>query len=200
MPDLYFLVEFPIFRDFDADDVDALGPVCELLSLPKGTVVCREGDPGDAMYVVKSGVLDVSRRVAGTDAHINLLSEGEFFGEMALIDSSPRSADVTVQEDAVLVKLPAAAFKQLKAARPASALKVAEVLLKQLSFRVRRTTTRALASEAAPAQASAPAKPGAMKVPKKRAGKRPGKAAKKAAKSRTKARAKTRPKTKKSRP
>lgn len=147
MPDLYFLIEFPIFRDFDGDDVDALGAVCELLSLPAGTTVCKEGDPGDAMYVVKSGVLDVSKTVKGAALHINLMSAGEFFGEMALIDGSPRSADVTVKEEAVLVKLPAAAFAKLKKEKPASALKVADVLLKQLSFRVRRTTTRALANE-----------------------------------------------------
>jgi CRP-like cAMP-binding protein len=155
MPDLYFLIEFPIFREFEAGDVEALASACELISMPKGAAVCREGDPGDAMFVVKSGVLDVSRSLSGKPVHINLLSEGEFFGEMALIDGSPRSADVTVLEDAVLVKLPAPEFRKLKAQHPASALKVAEVLLKQLSFRIRRTTTRALANEAA--QTAAPA-------------------------------------------
>lgn len=181
MPDLYFLIEFPIFREFEAGDVDALASACELLSMPKGASVCREGDPGDAMFIVKSGVLDVSRSVGGKAAHINLLSEGEFFGEMALIDGSPRSADVTVLEDAVLVKLPATEFKRLKAQQPASALKVAEVLLKQLSFRIRRTTTRALASEAAQPkptaktsrrrQAAAPKKANPKSKPKARGSK-----------------------------
>jgi CRP-like cAMP-binding protein len=148
MPDLYFLVEFPIFRDFDADDVDALGACCELRSYKAGESVCREGDPGDAMYVVRSGVLEVSRAVEGEARHINLLSEGEFFGEMSLVDGSPRSADVTVKEDAVLVRLPADGYKGLKKAHPVSALKVADVMLKQLSYRVRRTTSRALENEA----------------------------------------------------
>lgn len=147
MLDLYFLIEFPIFRDFEADDVDVLGGVCELLSLEPGASVCREGDPGDAMYIVKSGVLEVSRAVEGEARHINLLSAGEFFGEMAMVDGSPRSADVSVKEAAVLVKLPAEAYKSLKKQKPGTALKVADVLLKQLSFRVRRSTSRALESE-----------------------------------------------------
>lgn len=145
MPDLYFLVEFPIFRALDADDVEALGPACRVKSLPAGARVCREGEPGDALYIIKSGVLDVSRG----GQHINVLSAGEFFGEMALVDGSPRSADVTVKEDAELVELPAAAYQGLKASRPASALKVADVMLKQLSFRLRRSTQRALEAEKA---------------------------------------------------
>jgi CRP-like cAMP-binding protein len=143
MTDLYFLVEFPIFRDFNADDVEALAPGCELLVLKPGAAVCLEGGPGDALYIVKSGVLVVARK----GMHIDLLSEGEFFGEMALVGGSPRSADVHVQEAAELVKLPADAYQRLKRAQPASALKMADVMLKQLSFRVRRSTTRALDAE-----------------------------------------------------
>jgi CRP-like cAMP-binding protein len=150
MPDLYFLIEFPIFRDFDGDDVDALGRACENLSLPTGAQVVKEGDPGDAMFIVQSGVLEVSKRINGKTLHINLLSAGEFFGEMALIDGTPRSADVTVKEAAQLVRLPVSAYGQMKKEAPATALKMADVLLKTLSFRLRRSTTRALASESAP--------------------------------------------------
>lgn len=150
MPDLYFLIEFPIFRDFDGDDVEALGRACQGLSLAAGAQVVKEGDPGDALYIVQEGVLEVSKVVNGKTLHINLLSAGEFFGEMALIDGTPRSADITVKEAAVLVKLPVDGYQRLKKEAPATALKMADVLLKTLSFRLRRSTTRALVSEAAP--------------------------------------------------
>ena len=145
MPDLYFLVEFPIFRDFDAEDVEALGGACDLKRWGAGEAVCRMGGPGDALYIVKRGVLEVSHE----GRHINLLSAGEFFGEMALVDGSPRSADVQVKEEAELVALPAAAYARLKREHPACALKVADVMLKQLSYRLRRSTARALDAEAA---------------------------------------------------
>jgi CRP-like cAMP-binding protein len=156
MSDLYFLIEFPIFRDFSGDDIDALGPLCEERSLEAGAAVVKEGEPADAMYVVKSGVLEVSKETPGGRQHINLLSGGEFFGEMALIDGSPRSADVWAKEAAVLIRLSSEAFKALRQSHPATALKIADVLLKTLSFRVRRSTTRALASEAPAPKPKAP--------------------------------------------
>lgn len=183
MPDLYFLIEFPIFRELEADDVDALATMAEELSLPAGAAVVREGEPADAMYIVKSGVLNVCRQVQGEIKHINLLSAGEFFGEMALIDGSPRSADVLVKEAAVLVRLGSEAFKRLKKEKPATALKVAEVLLKTLSFRVRRSTTRALTSESKPAPAVAAA---ALPLPKKPARAKARKAAKPKGKKKSK--------------
>jgi CRP/FNR family cyclic AMP-dependent transcriptional regulator len=147
MPDLYFLIEFPIFREIDGDDIDALAALCEETAFNAGTPVVKEGDPADGMYILKSGVLEVCRNVGGVVKSINLLSAGEFFGEMALIDGSPRSADVICKEDAVLIRLSSDAFRKLKKENPATALKIADVLLKTLSFRVRRSTTRALSSE-----------------------------------------------------
>jgi CRP-like cAMP-binding protein len=147
MPDLYFLIEFPIFRDFDGNDIDALAILCEEKPYTGGEVVVREGEPADAMYILKSGVLEVCRMVDGERRHINLLSAGEFFGEMALIDGSPRSADVVCKEPAVLIRLSSDSFRSLKREHPVTALKIADVLLKTLSFRVRRSTSRALSSE-----------------------------------------------------
>ena len=180
MADLYFLIEFPIFRDFDGDDIDALAKACEVMELPTGAQVVKEGDPGDALFIVQTGVLEVSRQIEGKTLHINLLSAGEFFGEMALIDGTPRSADITVKEAVQLVRLPVSAYGQLKKEAPATALKVADVLLKTLSFRLRRSVTRALTSEAAPAlQAVSPKKKRAPKKKKKVSRPKPKKKAKK---------------------
>lgn len=170
MPDLYFLIEFPIFRDFDGNDIDALAALCDERSYAPGAPVVKEGEPADAMYIVKSGVLEVCRIVNMEKKHINLLNGGEFFGEMALIDGSPRSADVLCKEAAVLIRLSSDAFRSLKKDQPATALKIADVLLKTLSFRVRRSTTRALTNESAPV-AVAPAPPAAPAIPKRKPGK-----------------------------
>lgn len=151
MPDLYFLIEFPIFREFDGNDIDVLATRCEELTFSAGSSVVKEGEPADAMYIVKSGVLEVCRTVNGEVKNINLLNGGEFFGEMSLIDGGPRSADVVCKEAAVLIRLSSESFRALKIEQPATALKVADVLLKTLSFRVRRSTARALSSESVPA-------------------------------------------------
>ncbi len=147
MVDLYFLLEYPIFRDFGDADLEALSGRVQELRFAKGQAICHEGEAGDAMYVVKEGVLDIQRMESGHLHHINLLSAGEFFGEMSLIDGSPRSADVLVKEDALLIKLPVHVYQALKSELPSTALKIADVLLKTLSHRVRRSTKRALESE-----------------------------------------------------
>ena len=63
MPDLYFLIEFPIFRDFDGADIDALAALCEQVAFSPGSAVVKEGEPADAMYILKSGVLEVCNAV-----------------------------------------------------------------------------------------------------------------------------------------
>ena len=147
MVDLYFLVEYPIFRDLDSDDVECLAGLCEELNYQTGERVFEEGSPGDSMYIVKSGLLEVVRSRGGSHLHINLLNPGEFFGDMALIDGSPRSAGVIVKQDAILVRFSRDDFRRLKKQFPATALRVMDVLLKTLSFRVRRSTSRSLERE-----------------------------------------------------
>ena len=60
----------------------------------KGAVLFEEGQPGDCMYVIQSGTVEVIREVEGREVRLAELSEGDFFGEMALFDRDTRSATV----------------------------------------------------------------------------------------------------------
>jgi CRP-like cAMP-binding protein len=66
-----------------------------------GEVICRAGEPGDTMY----GIIEGKIRVHRGDTEIATLGEGQYFGEMAIIDSSPRTADCTAMEPTVLLEL-----------------------------------------------------------------------------------------------
>lgn len=68
-----------------------------------GTVVFREGDPGREMYVIQSGTVEISREISQRHQILAVLSAGEFFGEMAIINDRPRSATATVKEHARLL-------------------------------------------------------------------------------------------------
>src|SRR5207247_954755 len=73
---------------------------------PKNSVILFEDDPGDALYVVAKGQVKVV--LIGEDGReviLSVLGEGEFFGEMALIDDEPRSAHVIAMEDSTLYVL-----------------------------------------------------------------------------------------------
>jgi CRP-like cAMP-binding protein len=74
----------------------ALAAISE--SYKAGHVIIREGDPGDIFYMIESGSVDVYIKALG-DAPIATLSNGEFFGEMALLSNEPRAASCIAKTD-----------------------------------------------------------------------------------------------------
>ena len=143
MADVYFLLEYPIYREFDAEDIDALSGICEEKTYPDGAVIFSANSPGDAMYIIKKGTAKVFIETATRKKQVALLSEGEFFGELALIDGSPRSATVAAGGETSLIRLSNEAYKKLRTEHSSTGFKVTDVLLKYLSQRIRRTTKKA---------------------------------------------------------
>jgi len=70
--------------------------------LPAGTMLITEGEPQDRFYVVVSGRLSISALVAGKNVPLSIAEPGECLGEVSVIEPGPASANVQVQEDAVL--------------------------------------------------------------------------------------------------
>ena len=100
---------------------------------PAGTVLFREGDAGRTMYVIRSGKVNIWKRIAENDLTLAVLGPGEFFGEMALLEGLPRSAGATVVEDAMLIELAQDAFGTLVRKNGEIALR----LMRRLSSRLR---------------------------------------------------------------
>ncbi|MCK4575973.1 Crp/Fnr family transcriptional regulator [candidate division WOR-3 bacterium] len=71
--------------------------------LNTGEVIFKDGDPGDEMYLIKSGKIRISKPAGDVEKTLAVLKEGDFFGEMSVIDGSPRSATATAIEPAELV-------------------------------------------------------------------------------------------------
>jgi signal transduction histidine kinase len=86
--------EIALFRDFDDALITSVAEVGIGRRFEGGEVVCRQGDPGDELFAVLSGKV----RVHKDDVEFRVLGPGEYFGEIAVIDKSPRSADVTAVE------------------------------------------------------------------------------------------------------
>jgi CRP-like cAMP-binding protein len=76
-----------------------------------GDCVFSQGDTGDAMYLVYSGEVEITREDGGSGTFLNQLGPGEIFGEMALIDNKPRSATATATAETVLIPLNAQFLK-----------------------------------------------------------------------------------------
>jgi signal transduction histidine kinase len=81
---------------------------------PAGTVICQEGDPGDALYVVERGQVAVLKEMSdGRSTLLGYRGRGEVLGEMSLVSQQPRFASIVVEEDAELLCIPAAEFPTL---------------------------------------------------------------------------------------
>ncbi|MDP6108989.1 MAG: cyclic nucleotide-binding domain-containing protein [Rhodospirillales bacterium] len=82
------------------------GGILDKKFVPKGDTVFRDGDPGEAAYLVESGAIGIFKTVEGEEIQLATMSDGELFGEMAIIDGSARMAHAVALEDSVIVSIP----------------------------------------------------------------------------------------------
>jgi CRP/FNR family cyclic AMP-dependent transcriptional regulator len=126
----------PLFRNLDDH---AAFELCNLLTVREetgGTALFFRGDPGDAMYLIETGRVRISVKDAdGHDATLADLHDGEFFGEMAILDEQPRSADATVMTNTRLAVLSRGDFRAFLHKNPDIALGILTAMI----HRLRRT-------------------------------------------------------------
>lgn len=126
-----------LFSDLPEADRNAIAELATMRSFPRNTIIISEGDDSDSMYVVLSGKVKVYLSDdEGKEIIINILKEGDYFGELALLDESPRSASVMTLEDSKLAVLSKTAFEECLKTNPEIALEV----IKGLSARLRNLT------------------------------------------------------------
>lgn len=95
------LQKIELFAHLSQADFIRLAHLVEEVAYKPGEIICRMDEHGDTMY----GIIEGSIRVHRGAEHLAQLGEGQFFGEMAIIDSGPRSADCTAIEHTVLLRL-----------------------------------------------------------------------------------------------
>lgn len=123
-----------IFGSLSSEDVNALIKLGEKRHWPKGGQIIREGDIGDALYIILSGRLKVVLYgEEGKEIVLSIMKEGDIFGEMALFDGEPRSANVEVMEDAECLVIHGNALMEYIKTHPAVAIN----FLSHLSRRLR---------------------------------------------------------------
>ncbi len=107
-------------------------------NFPKGTVLFREGELGWDMFIIQKGKVQVRKKVGTTEKVLAELSDGEFFGEMALLMGMDRSATVEVIEDSKILVVSPDTFESLLKGNIEIALK----MLKKMASRLRALDER----------------------------------------------------------
>jgi CRP-like cAMP-binding protein len=129
------LQQIPLFADLEPSEIDLLYRRVKTRSCAKGTMILQEEEPGDALFMIVSGrakVVHLSED--GREIILDMLGQGDFFGEMALLDQEPRSANVTAVEPTEILVLERRAFLNEIEREP----KIAVKMLAELSRRLRR--------------------------------------------------------------
>jgi hypothetical protein len=127
-----FLKEHSILKVLDQRILEGIAPIFSEVHYGPGQIVFKQGDPPDAMYIVKQGSIEVMQGDSPPKI-IAYLTAGECFGEMALIHETPRTATLRVPESATLIRLPKAALKELRSRFPEVTSAIADVINHRLA-------------------------------------------------------------------
>ena len=135
MPNL--LARIPFFTTLPEEELERLASEMEVVNLKSGEILFREGEPGEHLYIVANGHLEILK-APGTDDELvlNTIHEGEYIGEMSLITGAPRTASVRAQSgDVVLLSLSRKQFNGLLHRHP----ELANIMISVLSYRLDNT-------------------------------------------------------------
>ncbi len=143
------LRSLPFFQELTSEELERVVALGSVVVYPKDIVLFREGDKGEALYVVLDGSVRVSKAVPGSrDEAMAFMERGSFFGEMALVDEFPRSATAMACQDCTILFIDKQAFIQMIQDDPVIARKILWAFCRTLSLRLRETTDRIVALSA----------------------------------------------------
>jgi CRP/FNR family transcriptional regulator, cyclic AMP receptor protein len=131
-----------VFAGLPDEELLKVADLCKAVRAPTGKAVFEEGDGGDELYIIHEGsvrVLINSRRPDGTFAPstINMLYQGQCFGEMILLNSAVRSASVVAAEPTTLIVIREPDFRRLCDANPRIGYVVIRNLAQDLAYKLR---------------------------------------------------------------
>src|SRR2546421_2210712 len=121
--DAALLAEVPFFQLLDDAERELLASHLEVVKFSAGQIVCAYGDPGDSLYLIRSGVVEAFfKDDTGARILLERATAGDFFGELSLLDGGPRSASIEVVEDLEALRLDREELQQFLERHPAAAL------------------------------------------------------------------------------
>lgn len=129
-----FLRSAPLFRAVPSEALFSVAGVTDELALSEGEHVFHEGDPGEDLFLVMDGEVSIERG----GKVLRVMRPGEPFGDLAVLDHQPRSADAVCRKAAKVLRLRGADLRELMAARP----EITERILEVVVARLRETTKK----------------------------------------------------------
>ena len=99
--------ESKLFTGLSPGELQLLRSIVQEQSFPVGAVIFNQGDPGNGLYVVRSGVVQIASEISQSDRRsLSRILPGESFGDMAVLDQEPRSATASAEQDTEVYFIP----------------------------------------------------------------------------------------------
>ncbi len=137
MPNI--LKRIPLFSSLKDDELEAIYKLSYIRKCTKDSIILLENEGGDTLFIIISGKVKVTTfSESGKEVIFSILNEGDFFGDMSLMDGKPRSATVISIEDSELRLLRRNDFIKLVEEHP----RIALILLEELTARLRKADER----------------------------------------------------------
>jgi len=130
--------QIDIVQGLSGGEQESVRALMQRREYPAGEAIFRQGEEGDALYIILRGSASVHMRLPAGDVRLVTFSPGTVFGEMALLDRERRSATVTADEPLACFVLERARFDRLRAEHPRIALAILANMAREMSLRMRR--------------------------------------------------------------
>ena len=141
--DVNVLRKVALFESLLPEHLRLVASIVQELQVPPSTTIFTDGSVADRFYFIVSGRVRISKQIPGVgEEALAVLEAGEYFGEMALVDDSPRSADAITNTHVVLGSIPRAAFESLLFMHKDLAFDLLWTFVRTLSSRLRETNER----------------------------------------------------------
>ncbi len=143
-PDDPRLQKFSLFAGLGRDGLAALLGLTDILEVPAGARIVSAGEPGYCLYVLVEGNAKVTVEADSREVDLARILSGDFFGEIALVDDGPRSANVTAVDPCVLLRITRMAIGVLSGLQPAAAIQILGAIGRALVGRLRASNQKYL--------------------------------------------------------
>jgi len=130
------LKDMALCRALSAAELEAIAAIVDTRDLPAGGELFREGEAGDALYMVVKGEVDIVKRGPSGERSLARLGPGSVLGEMSLITSEARSATARATADTRVLRVPAQRFRARMEGGSAAALKMTAAIAEVLAHRL----------------------------------------------------------------
>jgi CRP/FNR family cyclic AMP-dependent transcriptional regulator len=125
----------PFFGRMQPDVLQAIAGLCVTRTLSTHEVLFQKGDPGDALFAIRRGQIRIGTSTdEGRRLTLNLLGAGDVFGEIALLDGQPRTADAVASEPTLLFMIRRRNFLNLLEWNPTASIQVVELLCERIRY------------------------------------------------------------------